>query len=274
MSLYKYNPITPSLRQLCLIDKFHIWKGTPVHALSVGKKANSGRNHHGHITVRHKGGGHKRSFRKLSFLTNTEEISIVTRVEYDPNRSAFIALLHSQQQKLAYILAPRGLKVGDALRPGNTMDIKVGNVLSLQAIPTGSMIHNVEMFPGKGAQLVRSAGCFGQLVTKLDKFAIIKLPSGERRYFLNKCKASLGSVSKSDWNETVRGKAGRSRWLGVRPSVRGVAMNPIDHPHGGGEGKTAAGRHPVTPWGQLTKGLKTRKVRKSSKFIFKRRFER
>lgn len=273
MAVRKFNPVTPSSRQLCITDKFHVWNGKAVFSLRVGRAEKAGRNHHGHITTRHQGGRNKRIYRTIEFPA-TQDVKMVTRIEYDPNRSAFVALLHSQSGQTLYMLAPRGIRVGDVIHTGNPLNLKAGNVLTLSLITPGSILHNLEIFPGKGPQMIRSAGCFGQLVTRLEKYSIVKLPSGERRYFVNSCRASLGSVSKSDWNETVLGKAGRSRWLGIRPSVRGVAMNPIDHPHGGGEGKTASGRPPVSPWGKLTKGMKTRRVRKSSHHIFKFRYER
>ncbi len=276
MSLKKFHPITPSLRHLSLIDNFFLWKGSPVKSLTSGFKNSSGRNNTGRITVRHRGGGHKQSYRSVDFFRSVEGFSIVTRLEYDPNRSSFLALLHSSNNSLSYILCPRGLKIGDKISVGTVLNFKSGNAFPLSKIPLGSTIHNVEQFPGTGGLYVRSAGAYAQLISKNlnTGLAILRLPSGERRLFSLSCKATLGSVSNLNHKEVILGKAGRSRWLNKRPSVRGVAMNPIDHPHGGGEGKTSAGRHPVTPWGRLTKGKRTRSVRKVNSFIIQRRYEK
>lgn len=275
MSLKKYNPTTSSLRHVCLLEKFHLWRGKPLKSLIKGQFHNSGRNNTGKITVSHKGGGHKKKYRYIDFYRSSTDPILITRIEYDPNRSSYIALVYSSSQNYSYIICPKGLKIGDKILSGNISDIRIGNTFPLVNIPIGSTIHNIECYSGKGAKFVRSAGTYAQLISKdlNKKLAVVKLPSGERRYIDLNSKATLGSVSNISHNEIELGKAGRSRWLNIRPTVRGVAMNPIDHPHGGGEGKTAAGRHPVTPWGKLTKGKRTRKVKSSDKLILVRRYQ-
>lgn len=274
MILKSYKPTTPSLRTTVLVDKTFLWKGSTLSVYKQAISASFGRNHNGHITVRHKERGSKRLYRLVNFNKTRLLDFFVTRIEYDPNRSAFIALVQQMNNQLSYILAPRGLKVGDFLQPFVSTQIKAGNILLLQNVPIGSMIYNIQLGANKSAQLVRSAGCYAQLITRQKNVSLLRLPSGERRYINNTTTVSLGAVSNISWNEQNLGKAGRVRWLGQRPSVRGVAMNPVDHPHGGGEGKTAAGRHPVSPWGKLTKGKKTRNTRLHNAFIFKRRFQK
>lgn len=274
MILKSFKPITPSLRKTLLVDKAFLWKGSTLSAYKRFVPSFFGRNTNGHITVRHKERGSKRLHRLINFNTTRLSDFFVTRIEYDPNRSSFIALVQQINNQLSYILAPRGLKVGDFLQPFVSTQIKAGNILLLQTVPIGSMIYNIQLGVHKPAQLVRSAGCYAQLITRHRTVSLLRLPSGERRYISNATTVSLGAVSNISWNEQNLGKAGRNRWLGRRPFVRGVAMNPVDHPHGGGEGKTAAGRHPVSPWGKLTKGKKTRNVRLNNTFIFKRRFQK
>lgn len=272
MALKNYNPTTPSQRGLIQVNKSELWKGRPVKSLTEGISKTGGRNNTGRITSWHRGGGHKRLYRFIDFKRNVEDtVATVARIEYDPNRTAFIALIEYEGGVQSYIIAPAGLKVGDKVVASAGADIKVGNCLPLKNIPVGTTIHNIEMKPGKGAQLARSAGSFANLVGKDSGYAQLKLPSGELRIVPLECRATIGAVSNADQKNTTVGKAGRSRWLGRRPVVRGVAMNPIDHPHGGGEGKTSGGRHPVTPWGKPTKGKKTRRNKFTSKFIVKRR---
>jgi large subunit ribosomal protein L2 len=272
MSLKNYNPVTPSQRGLIGINRSELWKGSPYKPLVHGLKRTGGRNNFGRITSRHIGGGHKRLYRIIDFKRNKIDIpGVVERIEYDPNRTAYIALISYSDGSKAYILAPHKLSVGDEVISSEGADIKIGNTLPLRNIPVGTIIHNIEMKPGKGGQLVRSAGCFASLVGKDSGYAQVKLSSGEVRLVLLECFATVGSLSNPDQKNIKIGKAGRNRWLGKRPHVRGVAMNPIDHPHGGGEGKTSGGRHPVTPWGKPTKGKKTRKNKLTSKFILKKR---
>lgn len=272
MALKKYNPVTPSQRGLVRTDRSALWKGDPVKQLTVGLRKTGGRNNLGRITSRHIGGGHKKLYRLIDFKRNKYDIAgTVERIEYDPNRTAFIALIKYEDGQLSYILAPAKLKEGDQVMSGQNVDIKVGNALPLKNIPTGSVIHNIEMKPGKGGQIARSAGASANLVGKDSGYAQIKLSSGEIRLILLECFATIGELSNQDKKNINIGKAGRNRWLGNRPHVRGVAMNPIDHPHGGGEGKTSGGRHPVTPWGKPTKGKKTRKNKLTSQFILKRK---
>jgi len=272
MALKTYKPITPSLRQLVIVDRTGLWKGKPVKALTRGKSEAGGRNNHGHITANHRGGGHKRRLRLVDFKRRKFDVSAtVERLEYDPNRSAFIALIKYTDGELSYILAPQRLKAGDEVMSGEKVDIKPGNAMPLANMPVGTIVHNVEMKKGRGGQIARSAGTYVQLVGKDAGYAQLKLNSGEVRLVPAECLATVGAVSNPDNQNTVVGKAGRSRWLGRRPVVRGVAMNPVDHPHGGGEGKTSGGRHPVTPWGKPTKGKKTRKNKATDKFIIRRR---
>mgnify|MGYP003623584526 FL=1 len=245
----------------------------PVKALTGSKSRKNGRNNHGRITVRHMGGGHKRRYRDIDFKRNKDGIiARVTGIEYDPNRSANIALLTYADGEKRYILAPNGLQVGDKIQSGTGADIKTGNCMMLKEMPVGTLIHNVEMRPGKGGQLVRSAGTFAQLLSKEGEYCHLRLPSSEIRLIKSECRATIGQVGNLEHENISLGKAGRKRWMGVRPTVRGVAMNPVDHPHGGGEGRTSSGRHPVTPWGKPTKGYKTRKKNKpSNKYIVTKR---
>ena len=272
MALKTYKPITPSLRQLVIVDRTGLWKGKPVKALTKGKSEAGGRNNHGHITAHHRGGGHKRRLRLVDFKRRKFNVAAtVERLEYDPNRSGFIALIKYSDGELAYILAPNRLAPGDTVVAGERVDIRPGNAMPLANMPVGTIVHNVELKRGRGGQLARSAGTYAQLVGKDAGYAQLKLNSGEVRMVPGECLATVGAVSNPDNQNTVAGKAGRTRWLGHRPVVRGVAMNPVDHPHGGGEGKTSGGRHPVTPWGKPTKGKKTRKNKATDKFIIRRR---
>jgi large subunit ribosomal protein L2 len=269
MALKKFNPVTPSTRQLVLVDRSELWKGAPVKSLVAGKTKTGGRNNLGRITAWRKSGGHKQKYRIVDFARKKDGMSaLVERIEYDPNRTAFIALIKYQDGELSYILAPQKLAVGDSVVSGSDVDIKVGNCLPLKNIPVGTIVHNVEMKPAKGGQLARAAGSFVQLVGKDGDYALLKLRSGEVRMVNSNCRATIGAVSNPDNQNTVIGKAGRSRWLGVKPTVRGIAMNPVDHPHGG---RTNGGRHPVTPWGKSTKGKKTRTNKSSSKYIIRGR---
>ncbi len=272
MSLKTFSPVTPSLRGTVLVNRKELWKGKPVKTLTVGKKSTGGRNNQGRITSWHKGGGHKQKYRIIDFKRNKFNVeAVVERIEYDPNRTAFIALIRYTDGELSYIIAPQKLSVGDKIVAGTDADIKPGNALPLKNMPIGTIIHNVEMKVGKGAQLARSAGSYAQLVGKDVGNAQLRLRSGELRVVSINCMATVGVVSNPDQQNIKIGKAGRNRWLGKRPVVRGVAMNPIDHPHGGGEGKTSGGRHPSTPWGKKTKGKKTRKNKLTSKFIIRSR---
>ncbi len=273
MALKLFKPNTPSQRQLVLIDRSELWKGKPVKSLIVGKKKTGGRNNLGRITTRHIGGGHKQLYRLIDFKRNKFDAPAkVERIEYDPNRTAFIALIKYDDGVQAYIIAPQRLKVGDIVESGERVDIKVGNSLPLRNIPVGTIIHNIEMKTGKGGQLARAAGSYAQLTGKDAGYALIRLRSGEVRLVRADCLATIGAVSNSDHQNENLGKAGRNRWKGNRPTVRGVVMNPVDHPHGGGEGRTSGGRHPVTPWGKPTKGKRTRKNKSTDKFIVRRRY--
>lgn len=272
MALKQFNPVTPSLRGTVLVSRDGLWKGKPVKGLTVGKTSSGGRNNHGHTTVRFRGGGHKQSYRVVDFKRRKFDVpGTVERLEYDPNRTAFIALIKYQDGELAYIIAPQRLAVGDMVVSGQRADIKPGNAMPLAAIPVGTVIHNIEMKPGAGGKVARSAGTFAQLVGKDAGYAQIKLMSGELRVVRAECIATIGAVSNPDNSNIHIGKAGRSRWLGRRPHNRGVVMNPVDHPHGGGEGRTSGGRHPVTPWGKPTKGYKTRVNKRTDKLIIRRR---
>jgi large subunit ribosomal protein L2 len=272
MALKTYKPVTPSLRGLVLVDRSELHKGRPVKGLTEGKHNTGGRNNHGHTTGAHRGGGHKRRYRTIDFKRRKfDQVATVERLEYDPNRTAFIALVKYPDGELAYILAPQRLKAGDQVVSGERVDIKPGNAMPLANMPVGTIVHNVEMKPGKGGQIARSAGTYVQLVGKDQGMAQLKLSSGEVRMVRAECLATIGAVSNPDQQNINYGKAGRMRWLGYRPVTRGVAMNPIDHPHGGGEGRTSGGRHPVTPWGKPTKGKKTRKNKATDKMIIRRR---
>ncbi len=272
MALRTYKPTSPSRRGLVLVDRSGLWKGEPIKALTEGLTKSGGRNNRGRITARHIGGGHKRRYRMIDFKRDKFDVgATVERIEYDPNRSAFIALLKYDDGHLSYILAPQRLRVGDTVEAGERADIKPGNALPMQNIPVGTIIHNVEMKPGKGGQIARSAGTYAQLVGKDAGYALLRLSSGEQRMVRAECMATVGAVSNPDRQNIKLGKAGRKRWMGKRPTVRGVAMNPVDHPHGGGEGRSSGGRHPVTPWGQPTKGKRTRSNQKTDKLIIRRR---
>jgi large subunit ribosomal protein L2 len=272
MALKTFKPVTPSLRGTVLVDRSDLWKGKPVKGLTVGKSSSGGRNNHGRTTVRFRGGGHKQSYRIVDFKRRKFDVAAtVERLEYDPNRTAWIALLKYADGELAYILAPQRLRAGDQVVSGQKADIKPGNAMPMAAIPVGTIIHNIEMKPGAGGKLARAAGTYAQLVGKDAGYAQIKLSSGELRVVRAECMATVGAVSNPDNSNVQIGKAGRQRWLGRRPHNRGVAMNPIDHPHGGGEGRTSGGRHPVTPWGKPTKGAKTRHNKQTDRLIIRRR---
>ena len=272
MALKSYKPNTPGQRGLVLVSRESLWSGKPEKTLTIGLSKSGGRNNKGRVTARRRGGGHKRLYRMIDFKRNHFEIPAkVERIEYDPNRSAFIALLLYNDGKKSYILAPQRLAVGDTVLSSAKADIKPGNALPLANIPVGTIIHNVELKPGKGGQIARSAGTYVQLVGRDQSYSILRLNSGEQRMTRSECMATIGAVSNPDNKNIKLAKAGRSRWLGRRPSVRGVAMNPIDHPHGGGEGKTSGGRHPVTPWGKPTKGKKTRTNKATDRLILRSR---
>ena len=275
MALKKFRPNTPGTRGLTLVDKKGLWTGKPLKSLTAGLSKKGGRNNTGRITMRRKGGGHKAKYRIIDFKRNKSDIAgTVERIEHDPNRSSYIALIKYDDGAMNYILAPKDLKIGDKIIAGENIEIKVGNCMPMSNIPVGIDIHNIELKVGSGAQLARSAGSSTQIVGKSDGYVAIKLPSGEQRKVRDECKATIGVLSNIDKKNQKLGKAGRKRWLGVRPSVRGVAMNPIDHPHGGGEGKTSGGRDPVTPWGKPTKGKKTRNNKRTDKFIIKRKTDK
>ncbi len=273
MAIKIYSPVTPSRRSMTGHSFEEITRRKPEKSLVKGLKENAGRNGAGRMTVRRRGGGHKRRYRDIDFRRNKFGVPAkVASIEYDPNRSARIALLHYVDGAKRYILAPLGLQVGEMLNSGPDAEIKVGNALPLERIPLGSAVHNVEMVPGAGGQLVRSAGVAAQLVDREGRYARLRMPSGEIRLLPVRCMATVGQVGNVDHSNISIGKGGRSCWMGRRPKVRGVAMNPIDHPHGGGEGKSSGGRHPVTPWGVPTKGYKTRNPKKKSgQFIVSRR---
>jgi large subunit ribosomal protein L2 len=276
MALKKYNPVTPGMRQLTLVDRSELYKGKPVKSLTEGKTGSGGRNNLGRVTVRFRGGGHKKSYRLVDFNRRGKLglVGKVERLEYDPNRTAFIALIRYSDDTLSYILAPQRLAVGDEVVSGETGDIKPGNAMAVSAIPVGTIVHNIETKIGKGGQLARSAGTYAQIVGRDQGYVIIRLNSGEQRLVNGACFATIGAVSNPDHMNISLGKAGRNRWLGFRPHNRGVAMNPIDHPHGGGEGRTSGGRHPVTPWGKPTKGKKTRANKRTDRFIVSSRHNR
>lgn len=272
MALKTYNPVTPGLRQLVQVDRRELWKGKPVKKLTEGLTKSGGRNNQGRITARRIGGGHKRTYRVIDFKRRKWDVAgTVERLEYDPNRSAFIALLRYEDGEQAYILAPQRLGAGDQVIAGEKVDVKPGNAMPLKSVPVGTIVHNVELKPEKGGQIARAAGTYVQLVGRDQGYALLRLASGEVRMVRQECMATIGAVSNPDQGNVKLGKAGRQRWLGKRPSVRGVAMNPIDHPHGGGEGRTSGGRHPVSPWGKPTKGRKTRRNKKTDALIVRRR---
>jgi large subunit ribosomal protein L2 len=272
MALKKYNPTSPGRRFQTVSTFEEITTSKPEKGLLKPRKRSGARNSNGRITVRHRGGGHKRRYRSIDFKRSRDGIpGTVASIEYDPNRSARIALLHYRDGMKSYMLAPNHLGVGDGVESGAEAEIKVGNTLPLQKIPMGMHIHNIELYPGHGGQLARSAGAYAQLMAKEGKYAQVKLPSGEVRKILLNCRATIGEVGNLDHENITIGKAGRNSWLGRRPRVRGVAMNPVDHPLGVGEGKSSGGRHPVTPWGVPTKGFRTRRTKTSDRLIIKRR---
>ena len=272
MALRQFNPVTASLRGTVLIDRSELWKGKPVKTLTEGKHKTGGRNNHGRTTSFFRGGGHKQTYRYVDFKRRKHDVAAsVERLEYDPNRSAFIALIKYDDGELSYILAPQRLKAGDKVISGPRVDIKPGNAMPMAAMPVGTIIHNVELKIGGGGKMARAAGCYAQLVGKDAGYAQIKLQSGELRVVRAECMATVGAVSNPDNQNQSLGKAGRNRWLGRRPHNRGVVMNPVDHPHGGGEGRTSGGRHPVTPWGKPTKGAKTRANKRTDSLIIRRR---
>ena len=272
MALRHFKPVTPSLRQLVITDRSGLYKGKPVKGLTEGLTKSGGRNNLGRITARFIGGGHKRSYRIIDFKRRKFDVAAtVERLEYDPNRSAFIALIKYEDGELSYILAPQRLAVGDKVVSGESADVKPGNAMPLSAMPVGTIVHNIELKPGKGGQVARSAGAYAQLVGRDQGMAILRLNSGEQRLVHGSCFATVGAVSNPEHANINDGKAGRTRWRGKRPHNRGVTMNPVDHPHGGGEGRTSGGRHPVTPWGKPTKGARTRSNKATDKMIIRSR---
>ncbi len=272
MALKKFNPVTPSQRQLVMVDRSKLWKGDPEKGLTEGLRKTGGRNNTGRITSRFRGGGHKRRYRFIDWTRRKWDVeATVLRLEYDPNRTAHIALIKYDDGELAYIIAPQRLAEGDKIIAGEKTDVKPGNAMQLRNMPVGTIIHNVEMKPGKGGQMARSAGTYAQLVGRDQGYAQIKLASGELRVVRAECMATVGAVSNPDHLNENLGKAGRNVWKGRRPHNRGVSMNPVDHPLGGGEGRTSGGRQPVSPWGQKAKGLKTRTNKATDKYIIRRR---
>src|SRR5438132_8207018 len=272
MALKTFNPTTPSQRHLVIVDRRALWTGNPATGLTEGLRQKGGRNHTGRITLRGRGGGHKRRYRIVDFKRKKDDSpALVERLEYDPNRTAFIALIRYPDGEQSYILSPQRLRPGDSVVSGERVDVKPGNAMPLRNRPPGTIVHNVEMKPGKGGQLARSAGTYVQLIGRDQGYALLRMSSGEMRMVRAECRATIGAVSNPDHQNIVIGKAGRNRWLGRKPSVRGVAMNPIDHPHGGGEGKTSGGRHAVTPWSKPTKGKKTRHNKATDRLIIRRR---
>ena len=272
MALKNYRPTTPSRRGLVLVDRGELHKGSPVKTLTEGRSKSGGRNNRGRMTVRRRGGGHKRRYRIVDFKRRKFGVeATVERLEYDPNRSAFIALLRYEDGERAYIVAPQRLRAGDRVVADEQADIKPGNAMPMRNMPVGTIVHNVEMKPGKGGQIARAAGNYAQLIGKDAGYALLRLSSGEQRMVRAECMATVGAVSNPDNQNVKLGKAGRNRWRGRRPKVRGVAMNPVDHPHGGGEGRSSGGRHPVTPWGAPTKGKRTRRNKASARLILRSR---
>jgi large subunit ribosomal protein L2 len=273
MGLKTYNPTSPGRRQLVTTDRSELWNGAPVKVLTEGLSKSGGRNNRGRTTAYHRGGGHKRTYRLVDFRRVKFDVAgTIERLEYDPNRTAFIALVNYEDGEQAYIIAPQRLASGDKVVSSlGTVDVKPGNSMPLERMPVGTIVHNVELKPRKGGQIARSAGAYAQYVGRDQGWAILRLNSGEQRRVHGSCLATVGAVSNQDHSNTSIGKAGRSRWLGRKPVTRGVAMNPIDHPHGGGEGRTSGGRHPVTPWGKPTKGKKTRSNKATDKFIVRSR---
>jgi large subunit ribosomal protein L2 len=274
MALRTFKPVTPSLRQLVLVDRSDLYSGKPVKQLTEGLSAKGGRNNHGRVTVRFRGGGHKRTYRVIDFKRRKLGAAKVERIEYDPNRTAFLALLSYADGEQAYILAPQRLAQGDTVVAGTQVDVKPGNAMPLANMPVGTIVHNVELKIGKGGQIARSAGTYAQIVGRDQGYVTLRMNSGEQRLVNGQCFGTVGAVSNPDHQNISLGKAGRSRWLGRKPHNRGVTMNPVDHPHGGGEGRTSGGRHPVTPWGKPTKGKKTRSNKATDKFIVSSRHVR
>ena len=272
MALKKYSPVTPGTRQLVTVDRSQLWNGKPEKQLTEGLKKTGGLNNQGRITSRHIGGGHKRRYRVIDFKRRKFDVeATVLRLEYDPNRTAFIALIEYTDGEKAYILAPQRLNVGDKVIAAEKTDVKPGNAMLLKNMPVGTIIHNIEMKPGKGGQIARSAGTSAQFLGKEGKTALLRLRSGEMRRVPLDCRATIGEVGNQEHSLRKLGKAGAKRWRGIRPTVRGVAMNPVDHPHGGGEGRTSGGRHPVSPWGVPTKGFRTRSNKRTDSMILRRR---
>jgi len=272
MALKNYNPTSPGRRGLILVDRSSLFKGRPVKALTEGLRKTGGRNNMGHATARGIAGGHKQRYRIIDFKRRKWDVEgTVARIEYDPNRTAFIALIEYPGEEVVYILAPQRLAVGDKVVAGKKTDVKPGNAMELGQMPVGTIVHNVEMKPGKGGQLARSAGTYVQVVGRDKGMVMVRLNSGEQRYIRSDCMATVGAVSNPDNANTNLAKAGRNRWKGIRPLTRGVAKNPVDHPHGGGEGRTSGGRHPVTPWGKPTKGARTRHNKATDKMIIRSR---
>ena len=271
MALKIFKSYTKSTRGTVLVDKKNLWKGKPIKSLTFGKNSSGGRNNLGRITSRHKGAGHKNKYRVVDFYRKKDDVTaVIERVEYDPNRSAYLALIKYEDGVQNYIVAPDKIQIGDKIVSGRSKEIKIGNCMPLSDIPPGTDIHNIELVPNGGGKLARSAGASAQISGMDSNYCIIKLKSGEIRKIINSARATIGSVSNSDHQNIKIGKAGRNRWKGIRPQSRGVVMNPVDHPHGGGEGKTSGGRDPVSPWGQSAKGLKTRKNKRTEKYIISR----
>ncbi|MDP2356643.1 MAG: 50S ribosomal protein L2 [Beijerinckiaceae bacterium] len=275
MALKTFKPVTPGLRQLVIVDRSQLWKGKPVKTLTEGQSSAGGRNNNGRITVRFRGGGHKQTYRVVDFKRRKFDMPAkVERIEYDPNRTSFIALIKYTDGELAYIIAPQRIAPGDEVVSGNQVDVKPGNAMPLANMPVGTIVHNVELKIGKGGAIARSAGSYAQIVGRDQGYVIVRLNSGEQRLVHGQCFGTVGAVSNPDHMNTSLGKAGRKRWLGRKPHNRGVTMNPVDHPHGGGEGRTSGGRHPVSPWGKPTKGKKTRSNKSTTKFIVSSRHNR
>tara|TARA_Y100000590_G_scaffold292012_1_gene328751 strand:- start:1601 stop:2431 length:831 start_codon:yes stop_codon:yes gene_type:complete len=275
MSLKTFKSYTKSTRGTVLVDKKGLWKGKPLKSLTYGQTSTGGRNNLGRITSRHRGAGHKQKYRQIDFYRKKDNVEAkIERIEYDPNRSSYVALIKYSDNQMSYIIAPNGINKGDAIVSGRNKEIKIGNCMPLSDIPAGTDIHNIELAPSGGGKLARSAGSSAQISGIDDNYCVIKLASGEIRKIISTARATIGSVSNSDHQNIKIGKAGRNRWKGIRPQSRGVVMNPVDHPHGGGEGKTSGGRNPVSPWGQSAKGLKTRHNKKTDKYIISRRKKR
>ena len=275
MALKTFKSYTKSTRGTVLVDREKLWKGKPLKSLTVGSHGTGGRNNLGRITSRHKGAGHKQKYRQIDFYRKKDDMKAkIERIEYDPNRSAHVALIKYEDGTMNYILAPNKIKIGDEVVSGGNKEIKIGNCMPLSDIPAGTDIHNIELTPSGGGKLARSAGSMAQISGLFENYCIVKLSSGEIRKIINSARATIGSLSNPDHQNIKIGKAGRNRWKGIRPQTRGVVMNPVDHPHGGGEGKTSGGRDPVSPWGQSAKGLKTRKNKSTNKYIISRRKKR